>query len=81
MTKMKELKGHTSRVLHLATSPDGSMVCSAAADETLRFWNVFAAEGKSFNEEEENVHIVYIIDLYWICSVPKATFVALQFEY
>jgi cell division cycle protein 20 (cofactor of APC complex) len=46
MTKMKELKGHTSRVLHLATSPDGSMVCSAAADETLRFWNVFASEGK-----------------------------------
>lgn len=46
MVKTKELKGHTSRVLHLATSPDGSMVCSAAADETLRFWNVFGSEGK-----------------------------------
>jgi WD40 repeat protein len=44
MTKTKELRGHTSRILHLATSPDGSMVCSAAADETLRFWNVFAPE-------------------------------------
>jgi hypothetical protein len=22
------------------------MVCSGAADETLRFWNVFASEGK-----------------------------------
>ena len=34
MVRVKELKGHTSRVLHLATSPDGSMVCSGAADET-----------------------------------------------
>jgi cell division cycle protein 20 (cofactor of APC complex) len=34
MARSKELKGHSSRVLHLATSPDGSMVCSGAADET-----------------------------------------------
>jgi len=46
MAKMKELKGHTSRILHLATSPDGSTVVSGAADETLRFWNVFASDGK-----------------------------------
>jgi len=46
MTRTKELRGHTARVLHLATSPDGSMVCSGAADETLRFWNVFGSEGK-----------------------------------
>ena len=46
MAKVKELKGHTSRILHLATSPDGSTVVSGAADETLRFWNVFAADGK-----------------------------------
>lgn len=46
MAKVKELKGHTSRVLHMATSPDGSLCCSGAADETLRFWSVFASEGK-----------------------------------
>ena len=46
MARMKELRGHTSRVLHMAASPDGSTICSGAADETLRFWNVFAAEGK-----------------------------------
>ena len=46
MARVKEFKGHTSRVLHLATSPDGSTVCSGAADETLRFWNIFAPEGK-----------------------------------
>lgn len=36
LVKMKELNGHTARVLHMAVSPDGSTVCSAAADETLR---------------------------------------------
>ena len=41
MAKMAELNGHTARVLHMAASPDGSTVVSAAADETLRFWNVF----------------------------------------
>lgn len=46
MARMKEFKGHIERVLHMACSPDGSMVCSGAADETLRFWNIFASEGK-----------------------------------
>ncbi len=41
MTKVAELTGHTSRVLHMATSPDGTTVVSAAGDETLRFWKVF----------------------------------------
>ena len=45
MAKVKELKGHTSRVLHMSQSPDGQCVVSAAADETLRFWNVFG-DGK-----------------------------------
>ena len=43
LARVKELTGHSARVLHLATSPDGSTVCSAGADETLRFWNVFGA--------------------------------------
>ena len=42
MAKVKELERHTSRVLHLAVSPDGGTVLSAAADETLCFWDVFA---------------------------------------
>ncbi|XP_065850442.1 cell division cycle 20.2, cofactor of APC complex-like [Euphorbia lathyris] len=41
MVKMGELTGHTSRVLYMTQSPDGSTVATAAADETLRFWNVF----------------------------------------
>ena len=42
MAKIKEFEGHTSRVLHMAVSPDGGTVLSAAADETLRFWDIFA---------------------------------------
>ncbi|CAG9462587.1 unnamed protein product [Pedinophyceae sp. YPF-701] len=41
MSKVAELTGHSARVLHMAQSPDGTAVVSAAADETLRFWRVF----------------------------------------
>ena len=41
MTKLKEFRGHSSRVLHLAKSPDGETICSASADETIRFWDIF----------------------------------------
>jgi cell division cycle protein 20 (cofactor of APC complex) len=43
LTKVKEFTGHTSRVLSLACSPDGSTVVSAAGDESLRFWSIFGA--------------------------------------
>lgn len=38
---MAEFTGHSARVLHMAQSPDGYSVVSAAADETLRFWRCF----------------------------------------
>jgi len=41
MTPLASLTGHSKRVLHTALSPDGTTVCSAAADETLRFWSVW----------------------------------------
>ncbi|KAH8056205.1 hypothetical protein JL722_7507 [Aureococcus anophagefferens] len=47
MTKLCELTGHTARVLHLAQSPDGETVVSAAADETLRFWSIFGGSPNS----------------------------------
>ena len=36
LTQLKELTGHTARVLHMAASPDGCTVATAAADESLR---------------------------------------------
>lgn len=41
MRKVATLKGHTHRVLYLASSPDGSTIVTGAGDETLRFWNIF----------------------------------------
>ena len=39
--RISVLEGHISRVLHLAVSPDGESIATAAADETLKFWKVF----------------------------------------
>ena len=54
MKKVKELTGHTDRVLHLAASPNGTTVVSAAADETLRFWNVFGSSNGSKKSTSSN---------------------------
>lgn len=40
MNVVAELKGHKSRVLYMAMSPDASTIVSGGADETLRFWKV-----------------------------------------
>lgn len=63
MSKVTELTGHTSRVLHTALSADGTTVVSAAADETLRFWKVFEDSsgtkdrGRPENSERASKHI------------------------
>lgn len=43
MERLAELKGHTGRVLYMCQGPTGQ-ICSAGADETLRFWNVFGGQ-------------------------------------
>ncbi len=48
--RVAELTGHTSRVLHMAQSPDGTTICSAAADETLRFWKILSGGDASKKE-------------------------------
>lgn len=37
----------------MAMSPDGSMVASAAADETLRFWRCFEMDPIKKKEKEK----------------------------
>lgn len=58
MTPMATLTGHTSRVLHTALSPDGTTVCSAAADETLRFWNVWQPQQKEGKHAQERLSML-----------------------
>ena len=55
MTKIKELTGHTARVLNMDMSPDGTAVVSAGADETLRFWNVFEDSSTSASQRTANM--------------------------
>ncbi|XP_059656690.1 cell division cycle 20.2, cofactor of APC complex-like isoform X1 [Cornus florida] len=48
MVKIIDLYGHTSRVLHMAQSPDGGTIASAAANETL-LWNVLGTPKLAVN--------------------------------
>lgn len=41
MVKVAQLIDHTSRVLFMSQSLDGRIVASAAADQTLKLWNVY----------------------------------------
>ena len=57
MTKIKELTGHTARVLNMDMSPDGTSVVSAGADETLRFWNVFEDSSHSSSRRSNSMFV------------------------
>ena len=37
----------------MVMAPDNSTICTASADETLRFWKVFEG-GSGFSEDQEN---------------------------
>jgi len=50
MVKVAQLTGHTSRILHMAQSPDGQTVVTASADETVRFWKILSGGDASKKE-------------------------------
>ncbi|OMJ94106.1 hypothetical protein SteCoe_2736 [Stentor coeruleus] len=43
LKRIMDFTGHTARVLSMAQNPEGTTVVSAGADETLRFWPIFAS--------------------------------------
>lgn len=47
MVNCADLKFHSSRVLHLAMSPDGTTVAGAAADGQLSFWKIWGTDSSS----------------------------------
>ncbi|XP_078096180.1 cell division cycle protein 20 homolog [Mustelus asterias] len=49
LMKSADLKGHRGRVLHLALSPDGNIVFSAAADETVCLWSCLTASEQTLD--------------------------------
>jgi len=61
MAKVADLSGHTSRVLLLATSPDGSTVASVAADETIRLWNIWPVQKDKKSVKSSKNHPVSML--------------------
>lgn len=49
------LYGHENRILHMAISPDGGRVVTAAADETLRFWTCFKSSISSSKLKQKKI--------------------------
>ncbi|KAL9081186.1 MAG: hypothetical protein Q9159_007396 [Coniocarpon cinnabarinum] len=47
LVKNQEIPAHESRVLHSCLSPDGQMLATAAADESLKFWKLFEKKAGS----------------------------------
>ncbi|KAI9480985.1 MAG: WD40-repeat-containing domain protein [Benjaminiella poitrasii] len=43
LPKLATLTGHTSRVLYMSLSHDGSTIVTGAGDQTLRFWDIFSS--------------------------------------
>ncbi|KAG0746756.1 hypothetical protein G6F57_008077 [Rhizopus arrhizus] len=46
LNKIIDIPAHETRILHSAMSPDGQVIATAAADENLKFWRIFDANGK-----------------------------------
>ncbi|CAM0140020.1 WD repeat-containing protein slp1 [Umbelopsis sp. WA50703] len=56
LKKVADIPAHDSRILHMAASPDGQLIASAAADENLKFWRIFENldKGKISKKEDSN---------------------------
>lgn len=55
MTPVADLLGHQNRVLMMAMSPDGEMIASVGADETLRLWRCFTVDEKIKKSKDASI--------------------------
>ncbi|RKF79515.1 WD repeat-containing protein slp1 [Golovinomyces cichoracearum] len=56
LVRNAEIPAHESRVLHSCLSPDGQILATAAADESLKFWKIFEKKaGASSSSSATNV--------------------------
>lgn len=58
--RLAVLEGHSSRVLHLALSPDSQNIATASADETLKFWKVFPTEEVESPEKNKTLSLLML---------------------
>ncbi|KAI9822844.1 MAG: ubiquitin-protein transferase activating protein [Phylliscum demangeonii] len=56
LVKNVEIPAHETRVLHSCLSPDGQMLATAAADESLKFWKLFEKKGASASAARDGTH-------------------------
>lgn len=63
MTSKAELLGHTSRVLQMTLSTDGTRVMSAAGDETLRLWRAFELTMTKRKEQKKKNDVKGLLSL------------------
>jgi len=61
LSKVTDLTGHSSRVLLLVCSPDGSTIASVAGDETIRLWKVWPVQQKTKKKSEKSSHPVSML--------------------
>ncbi|KAI9806531.1 MAG: ubiquitin-protein transferase activating protein [Piccolia ochrophora] len=54
LVKNVEIPAHETRVLHSCLSPDGQMLATAAADESLKFWKLFEKKPGSGSAARES---------------------------
>jgi cell division cycle protein 20 (cofactor of APC complex) len=54
LVKNVEIPAHESRVLHSCLSPDGQMLATAAADESLKFWKLFEKKAGAAGASRES---------------------------
>jgi WD40 repeat protein len=52
-----QMNGHSNRVIHMARDPRGENIITGSADETLRFWKVFAPGSILIPKDKDKVHI------------------------